>query len=803
MLANTMIRFCFSAIVGIVALIAVVASGPRQVADAATVRAEDIKQRSESFLQDYLAARSEAKPAKSLELDGAWSGILSCQGRMFPISFDLDQSADGKLAGEVTIEPALGSGNARHTTPFSIDHVGKPASGDYVPAMQTFTLTVAAAADAPPAQARGLAMSGLLDPTSPGLALLMASETSAARSNRSCDAGFVARGGEADRMDRLAETIATMLDDRRPVVQTECPSEFRQWLERGSDLPTDTRGRRDVTRLLEDAYFEPVFGQPFRDMPAETLLAASAVISGSCHIADDAQRRHDHLHLGGALRDGGRYAAANFDHRRDRVIAAWTGWIDGELDRGAPLELAALVKMRLQQHIHGFRDDPAFEGRDARLAGLIDAAEEGDREVEFVERLEAAKGDFRALNGLRLEAVGRGDVDADVVARGLDYYLVDAATTLAEQAATPADAVYMASWARQYGGDGDCPALQASVCEKAARRFLDKALDLAERFVDAEEDAFEAIEDGGRALPDLARALVHERKLRGQYGVLTELDPFEDFNEDRRDHRRELQERLRDAIEDEIAATRTAPELRAIEHRYFIDDDLQARHMRPVRDALDAALAETRPFAGMAGADYFNALYNQDFAALRELDGYYLEGIWPLMVLGAQQAAAMGPLLDALTGARQGTAAAQAYRGVANLSALYAVLGTYLLEFPDVYAECLKPNAQTVVITTRTDWVTRDAFGNEVRRTEGWTTEDRYLVNPEFVGNFRALFGAAKGSAQAHLFDLFLNDGRITSLRAGMRSTMRETSCASPEIKQLEEGFLAYDRDVKRRLAAP
>ncbi|MEM6649282.1 MAG: hypothetical protein AAF603_03425, partial [Pseudomonadota bacterium] len=184
----------------------------------------------------------------------------------------------------------------------------------------------------------------------------------------------------------------------------------------------------------------------------------------------------------------------------------------------------------------------------------------------------------------------------------------------------------------------------------------------------------------------------------------------------------------------------------------------------------------------------------------RRLDQYYLEGIRPLTIVGSQQAIALGPLMDEILNQERGTAEAQMRQELRNLTALYAVMGTYLLDYQDVYQDCLKPNAIQLTITTQTDTVTKDGFGNEINRVKGWTTKDYYKINPEFEEYFKTIFVTAKKSGPTQMFDLFLNDGRIQQLRQGVRSVTRRMECSSPEIKQLEEGFRAYDQDIERRM---
>lgn len=757
--------------------------GEASATDEASV---EIKRRSGSFLEDYLAARRGAAPAKPVQVSGLWEGVLFCPSGVYPISADLRHSGE-TVNGSAAIDHAIG--DERKPTPFYAEHKGREGEGDYDASIQLFNLRIErneAAAD--PRQERGLHLEFMLAPKSGDRALVNAIEISGGRSQRQC-AGVAARNKPAEKIRAFKEASEMIRGDRRSVVQGEaCPAKYSEWIDA-------VRAGADP---FEDAVFKPAFGSPFRDMDPETLLSASALISGSCSQTDDRAKNIDILRVGAALRNYKEYDAANAAYLRDAVFDDWTAWVDAERQRGVKFDYSTAVALRAAPNRLGLRGDPKAAEFDAEIEPIVTAAENSRYNDDFAERIEAHKDDFETLSALHREARSRGDIDLGMVATGLDYYLADAAQTYAETAEDIRDAVYMNAWTGQYEASKDCPATKPAVCEKAADAFRNKTDKLASQFASAEDKAFKQLARQALGTEGLADLVAFEKRLAEDYAGLLTLAPFEKSADQRAKTRHALQRKHAGEIRKELESVNTAPAIRAIEEKYFAGNDL-ADAPRQVVAAIETVMAGTRPFSGLSGAEYFNAIYNQDFEALRSLDRRYVAGIRPLMTFGAQQAMELGPLINALSGQRSGTAEADLAHWLQNLSALHAVLGTYLLNYQNVYAKCLQPNAPKMVVTTQTDYVTRDGFGAEISRREGWTTQDSYRVNPEFGDHFTTLFAATDGAAQAQLLDLLVNDAQITFLRQGVERLMDGHDCASPEVKQLEAGFLAYDRELKRR----
>lgn len=745
-----------------------------------------IKRKTGSFLEDYKASRQGVKQTKPLKVSGAWEGILFCPSGAFPISIELSQTTT-VVEGVATIDSAIG--DERRTTPFYVDHRERKGSGEYSPQIQTFTFRSDPENGADPRRERGVFIEFMLSPSNGDMANINVSETSAARSQRQCG-GVAARNEAAKKISSFKESARLIRADRRAVIQgRKCPPKYRNWLDQVSAGAS----------AFDDKIFMPTFGASFRDMDAEELLKASALISGSCAETNDRAKNIEVLRIGATLRNYKEYDAANQSYLKNAVLDDWISWVDEEIKRGVYFDYSTAVALRAAPIRTGLRGDPKVAEFDGRLAALVEEAKTSKSTHNFVQRIEDQKENFKTLVNIPLEAQSRGDIDMNVVSTGLDYYLADAAQIFADNVDTVREAVYIHSWSTHFEASDACPAASRSTCQKVAAAFTKKSKELAATYAKAEAQAFKEISGHARGTDRLVQLVTFENRLVRDYGGLLTLAPFENGKRQRENARRALQKKNARAIREEIETANMAPAIRTIEAKYFVGDDLEAPSVRQVAAAIEKAIAGTKPFAGIAGGDYFNALYNQDFATLRALDRDYVAGIRPLMSFGAQQVIELGPLINALSGQKAGQVETDIAHWVQNLSALYAVFGTYLVEYQNVYEKCLKPGAATIEISKRTDYVTTDGFGNEISRREGWTDRDYYRVNPEFSGHFNTLFGAATGTAQARLFDLFLNDAKISSLRLDTETLMSKYECDSPEIKQLEKGFLAYDRELKRR----
>lgn len=770
----------------LIAVLTVAACGDGNSTDVNTALA--FERQSDSFLADYQAAQAGSAVSRPLDVSGDWFGLMFCPSGLFPMTIEVSQS-DNALDATVSIEAAIGDG--RRQTPFHAPHTGRPGSGKAAPATRSFRLEVARDPEADGRQARGLDVNLLLAPGNAERALLAVTETSGARRQRACLDGIAARGDAATRLRALSERIASIKTDRRPVVQGDCPQRYRDWL---AGMP------EKGTLSFDDDAFVAALGKPYLQLDAEELLQASAVISGSCADSKDRKQRVSVLRLGGYLRDHRSYQTALQTQWRDQIWAGWRDWVDAELARGVNYDMTAAVALRTMPHRFGLRQHPTAAAFDRSIAPLADQGQSSRRNLDFAGRLEANKDDFRGLLELHQQANSRGDIDMDMVRTALSYYLAAAAERFSAQADSVADATFMWAWTAQQSAAAQCPAATAESCARAAAHFNDRLDDLAETLADATQAAFTSLAERDDDLDKLAALVDFERQLGASHGALLDHPAFADANERRSELRHELQDDLADELVQLANSSDTAPGLRAIESRYYIDADLQTAAGEDMRQAIAGRLAASRPFSELRNGEYFNALYNRDFSTLRALDRRYLQGIRPLLSLGTQQAITLAPLVDTIAGRKRGSTAAELQRGLHNLTALYAVLGTYLLEYQDAYADCLKPNAVTIEISERIDRVRKDGFGNVIERHEGWTERDYYKVNPEFRNQFQSLFDAAKGPELGQLLDLFANDAQVTRLRSATRDLMQTHACDAPQVRQLEAGLLAYDRELKRRV---
>jgi len=747
--------------------------------DGDSLQAQAIESQSGSFLTDYQSARSPDETARAQPIDGDWLGVLLCPSGPYPVDLRL---ADDQA--RVTVAAAVG--DPRKRTPFYREHADRSGVVDYQPATQALSITAPPDPSADPRQARGLQVDLLLAPGAPDLALMTVAETSAGRPRR-CTDGIAGRGDQRERLGSFMARLAAIRQDRRDVVPGDCPDAYGRWLDQA--VVSDDGA-------LQTQAFEDAFGTLYLDLPAEQLLAASALMSGSCLAHGEPAQRIARTRAAASLRDWKRYQSSFVASHRRLVVDAWRAWVEARLNQDAVTTRRVASELRRLPHHFAMAGDPPAVALDGRLAAVTDALEADDLELGFVQRIEAARDDFRELLAIAQQAESRGDIDLAVIGRGLDYYLAPAAERHVRSVTKPAEARFLAAWLEQVQG-GSCPARDPRSCRTAADLLEDRLTELAEDYAEAEAEAAEGIADQPQSLERLAALVAFERSLRGRYGILATWEAFEDGIEARRELRAEDQEDLTEELLDRIREARTAPELRTIRDRYFLNTEIEGHEA--LLGALDARLATTRPFAELAGGNYLDALYNQDFEALRELDRRYLEGITPLMQFGMQQSMSFGPLVDAITGRRPGATASDLARAMHNLTALYAVMGTYLVAYQDRFDDCLGADARTFVITTRTDQVTVDGFGNEIRRQEGWTSRDSYRVKAAFAGQFQALFAAATGSAQARLLDLLANDAQIQRLRSGTAQLMRRLDCDAAEVVQFEAGMLAYDREIRRR----
>ncbi|MEM7569316.1 MAG: hypothetical protein AAF337_05935, partial [Pseudomonadota bacterium] len=427
-----------------------------------------------------------------------------------------------------------------------------------------------------------------------------------------------------------------------------------------------------------------------------------------------------------------------------------------------------------------------------------------ERLVQLARQFERARTDFPRLISLVGRARSRGDVDMSVPALAFDYYGLVAADAYGAEAEAAGDhkaAQAMIAFAQQHQTPSPaCPAQTPDLCVEISRAFKGPIEAIA-RTASADLSAeMEALEDGPESLETLASMTKLARTSVQRYGTLLAVPSLADWARRSDETRQALQEDLSGDILDAIESVNTSKGYREIKAKYFAGEDMDRPELEKVAAAFNAAMEQTTPFKDMPYARYFNALYNQEFSDLKQLDSQALAGVRPLLSLGGQQMALYGDLADALAGRKRGQSAERIRNAMRHLSVVHAVMGTYLIEYQDRYKACQSKGDSVYTITTRNDYVTRDGFGNEISRRPGWTNKESYRIPAKFRDQFDALFGEATQNSLGQLLDLFANDGNVARLRSGTRALMAKHACDSAEIQQFEWGLLAYSDDVTRRM---
>jgi len=726
----------------------------------------------------------ETVPADRLE--GDWRGAIYCKGRAFPIAFEIEDEGEGRISVEARIGGEVGG---RYESPFPTPQNEASLVGKYSPRLARFEL----ASENSPEQRR-IGIDGLIDPESGDMALNIA-QYQGRRLAYACDHGFARKDARADLVDAFLERVAALSKGRRAIETDRCRPALAEWMAAADGVSGGRRldMRAEGLKLAETATFEPLFGAPLARIEADDLRRMGAELRMRCDGGAPASQALRYG-LAGLLDESGGFQRAVHHAEGVAVLRGWAKAMERRLAADVSLDVGETSGILITARAFARPSAPdllkplnaavaAWQARQARYARIAAVKAEVD----------AAASDFVALMVLAGAAAGMPADEAALIEAGLAANFRAAAERYVQTAETPEAATYMWAWSRAPGETPACVVVGRDACEDVADDFEDRAEDLAEDFAEAELDAYEEVLDGKTALETLAAVVADERRYRETYGGLAGVEAMAEAQEERDDGRRDLQEDLDDELEDAVRAATTAPELQKLLAAYFLDGDLDDDDMDDVLDAVRERQAASTPFVGLPGADYLNALYNNDLAALRELDARYVAGFKPLAALYAQQVIQMGPLVDALLGRRQGRTAADARTGYATLSIIAPVAGVYLLEYQDRFEACLKPDARVFTVTRSADRVTtRGSF--EIERVRLWTTKDEYRVNPEFFDIFRQVWNTDLNSSGARMLEYFVNDGRISRVADGVRKMMATWDCDAPEIRQFEQNLAAYFR---------
>lgn len=211
------------------------------------------------------------------------------------------------------------------------------------------------------------------------------------------------------------------------------------------------------------------------------------------------------------------------------------------------------------------------------------------------------------------------------------------------------------------------------------------------------------------------------------------------------------------------------------------------------------------PFDSIEGGSFFNALYKGDAASIRRQNADYSQ----LKILQYKQfMGASHPTDDYVD---------MLYKHVRLLDSVKAI---YLFQYQGKYARCLREDAvKFKLVETVPDVVYENLLGIEVARHYGSTTTTFYKVNKDFQATFRRIGKTKPENLSMAFVDLLIGGGGINipaelanadpmfnqmakllkgkgprdlrnQLATGTKQMMKNFSCDSPEIKQLEKNML-------------
>ncbi|MEO0410472.1 MAG: hypothetical protein AAF221_01360 [Pseudomonadota bacterium] len=740
-------------------------------------------------------AEKMGERAPSLALAGNWSGYISCRGAVHPVEIDI---AAGD-AGVVTIaDDLVRPGRAVF---YQSNYRQAAATLERFDGVSQAMLTIKR-------DDRTAYASILISPSSPDTAHIILEEYRRKRFYGQCDSGHVARGDAAKAIAAKLHVLSQLAQRKEPIIQSQCEPDMAALRDVVLAQPGAQKGVVDTLAAISSAQFQAAFGEAYSELSAADLRERSRVFWGSCLPAGRDQKtkmaRIALTRFSSAIASPGTYLQAALLPGEQAVIEDWARWQRSQLDEKAPLERPeirrlAAAKKRYPPERYGAQTDFT---PDALALGKESGQE--DRLAQYIKRLEAAHEDFPGLIMLRNQAKARGDIDMAVPALALDHYMLKAAELYGNRAVQTGalkPGQIMAAWAQTYQDDTQtCPAKTPALCQAVSNAFIAPIEAIADIAAQVERGNLADFEGDDQTERTLAAVTDYARTFEQRYGLLMDVPPLQQIAASLETKRFSLQDNWRGRILKEIAAAKTTRAYKDIRQAYFRSGDLSRPDMAEVREAFDSALSQAQPFKDMPRADYLNALYNQEFSELQTLDRQALARLRPLLTLGGQQLGLYGDLADALTGKKRGQSAEKMRNAMRHMSVVHAVMGTYLTQYQERYKACQSKGDAVFTITTRNDYVTRDGFGNEVRRRPGWTTKDSYRIPARFRDQFEALFGAAKQNGFGQLLDVFVNDGNVARLRSGTRALMAKHACDSPEVQQFEWGLLAYADDVARRM---
>jgi hypothetical protein len=620
-----------------------------------------------------------------------------------------------------------------------------------------------------------------------------------------CEFAVLAPAASGHPVLGLREELDTLRD--RPVLTEAdmsgaCPAQLESWIAKGLALPLDAWGRGDSSALWSDETAREIFGKPWSEIGAAERNRYYRALMGRCGERGN-RRRGGIITQLARLTDYREFRDARLRAMTVEVMRRWRDGLDDLLAAaaaGAPVPLEDARAVRSIPHRFAFadargaaHDAPALDGETQQL---LQSALARQHNLDALADLDGAAGDFLRLTAFYERALVDPQVDVAAATRRFAALLPGASEEFATSAATPAAARSMAGWLADWPQRDACRAALEAACRATQRHFEQRLETLAEAWAETEKAKQRTLAAGDASLALLASGVEWYAEVDARYGAVLERAALAELRDDARAWLASLQAELETPLLAEIHSADSTPQLRAIEARFFAPGDLQRRELRRVRKAIDERVAAARPFADTGADDYLNALYNRDFAALRQLDAGYLAGVRTAFGFMAQQVAMFDALAAAGTGKRPFAAVVNE---LLSPSALRAAAVTYLVNYEDDYGSCLDSTAVEFTFTERTDRVTRDGSGFELSRIEGVTSSTHYRVKRSLAGLFRDSFSRPPEAGGERIYRVLFGDDGVNRVTGAIRRVMRDFDCDALEVQRLEAGMVAYQAELHRR----
>ncbi|MEM8800526.1 MAG: hypothetical protein AAGF15_10655 [Pseudomonadota bacterium] len=201
---------------------------------------------------------------------------------------------------------------------------------------------------------------------------------------------------------------------------------------------------------------------------------------------------------------------------------------------------------------------------------------------------------------------------------------------------------------------------------------------------------------------------------------------------------------------------------------------------------------------------YLSALYAGDFTVARTQDRLFSQPYRKLVEGRSGQQLATLMLLPlkgmSMRQAEVDQLAATLQRLNAELSMINTVMATYLFSYPNIYQDCMEPDAPGVVLTTSWREVTTQG-GFVVHEGPIETSKRIYRANRRFYKILEAVVGTEPQIVG--ITDRMLRGSpalSVSDANAGVYRLMRNYRCDSAEIKQLERHLIEYWNDYQKRI---